>query len=97
MQKMARALEKAGHKISNISYPSTQQPIEWLVENIVTPAITGLPQDRPIHVVTHSLGGILIRQYLQNHDLPAGSRIVMLAPPIHASEVADHLRHQSWV
>lgn len=93
MGKMARSLEKPGYNVHNISYPSTRQPIEWLVKNIVTPAITSLSQELPIHVVTHSLGGILIRQYLQNHGLPAGSRIIMLAPPNHGSEVADHLRY----
>jgi hypothetical protein len=43
-------------------------------------------------MVSHSLGGILIRQYLQNHTLPEDSRIVMLSPPNQGSELADHLR-----
>ena len=44
-------------------------------------------------MVTHSLGGLLVRCYLQAARLPPGSRIVMLAPPNHGSEVADRLRH----
>ena len=44
-----------------------------------------------IHIVTHSLGAIVVRQYLQNHTLPTGSRIVMIAPPNKGSELADKL------
>jgi len=93
MSRMASALEKAGYNACNIGYPSMRKPVEWLVDHIVAPAMEGQPQDRPCHVVTHSLGGILIRHYLQDNALPEGSRIVMLAPPNHGSEVADHLRH----
>jgi len=93
MSKLATALEAAGYETVNIDYPSRQHGIEWLCAHCLAPRIDELAADRPIHVVSHSLGGILIRQYLQQHELPSGSRIVMLAPPNHGSEVADHLRH----
>jgi hypothetical protein len=46
----------------------------------------------PIHFVTHSLGGILVRYYLQDHHLPPDSRVVMLSPPNQGSEIADLLK-----
>jgi hypothetical protein len=46
-----------------------------------------------IHFVTHSLGGILVRKYLQKNNLPDGSRIVMLSPPNHGSEVVDRFKN----
>ena len=45
-----------------------------------------------IHFVTHSLGGILVRQYLQRKALPEGSRLVMVAPPNQGTEVADFIK-----
>jgi hypothetical protein len=37
------------------------------------------------------LGGIILRQYLENHELPNLGRVVMLAPPSRGSEVSDKL------
>jgi hypothetical protein len=93
MRKVARFLEDRGYKVMNISCPSTTEPIPVIADTYVKQAIdTCMKQGADkIHVVTHSLGGIVIRQYLQNNSLPDGSRIVMLGPPNKGSQVADFL------
>jgi len=40
-----------------------------------------------VHFVTHSLGGVLVRQYLQHNALTG--RVVMLSPPNNGSEIPD--------
>ena len=94
MNKIAARLNRLGYLVWNEGYPSTEKPIASLVTNHVRPAIEWAEQAgaRKIHVVTHSLGGILIRAYLQENTLPAGSRIVMLSPPNSGSEVAENLK-----
>jgi len=88
---MSRAFKQAGYHVRNIGYPSTHHNIQWLADKHISPVVQRLANSECIHFVTHSLGGILVRQYLQAHALPEGSRIVMLAPPNHGSEVTDKL------
>jgi hypothetical protein len=93
MKPLAKDLRRAGYRISNIAYPTRPYDIDGLVDRYVRPAVAACGNDRPVHVVTHSLGGILIRRFMQDGELPPDSRIVMLAPPNRGSEVADHVRH----
>lgn len=46
--------------------------------------------------MTHSLGGIVLRRYLEGHEVPEAARAVMLAPPNQGSEIADHLKDRWW-
>jgi hypothetical protein len=94
MRPIARSLQRHGFSVCNVDYPSRSQDVAGLVAAHVAPVFASLGRDRPVHVVTHSLGGILLRYHLQGEDLPSGSRVVMLAPPNHGSEVADAL--QAW-
>ncbi len=93
MTPMAENLASRGYRVYNIGYPSTDAPIEALTDAHLRPAVAQCRQEgcRVIHVVAHSLGAIMIRQYLQARQLPAGSRIVMLSPPNQGSAVVDIL------
>ena len=49
------------------------------------------PLAEKIYFVTHSLGGILVRQFLQNNGMDNIGHTVMLGPPYQGSEVVDRL------
>ncbi|MEA2096962.1 MAG: hypothetical protein U9P73_09760 [Candidatus Cloacimonadota bacterium] len=83
---------------NNIGYSSTGETIESLSEKELTEIVERYKKIgiEKIHFVTHSMGGLIVRYYLQEHNLPAGSRIVMLSPPNHGSEVADHFQESKF-
>ena len=97
MNSMESYLKENGYQTINHSYPSTSQTIEQISKNIVPKFINECNNGaKKIHFVTHSLGGIISRYYLQTNQLPAGSRIVMLSPPNKGSEIADRFHDSTW-
>jgi pimeloyl-ACP methyl ester carboxylesterase len=78
----------------SVGYPALRLSVQQLAARYLPPALErcGGSDGRPVHFVTHSLGAIVLRQYLQDHPPPTGSRAVMMAPPNRGSEIADELR-----
>ncbi len=101
MARLEEALTDAGFAVANIDYPSRKHVIEQLAPLAMEQGLAACRSRRAetVHVVTHSLGGILVRYYLAGHELAEHhllklGRVVMLGPPNRGSQVVDKL---AWV
>lgn len=89
---LAAALREEGFASATYSYPD-DQPIddsaEQLSDDLKTHAAK-YPQ-RPIYLVTHSMGGLVARNVIEQADLDPGtvSKLIMIAPPNHGSLLAN--------
>ncbi|MBV1928518.1 MAG: alpha/beta hydrolase [Gammaproteobacteria bacterium] len=91
MEKLEHRLFSEGYNTVNLGYPSRDHSIEVLAQKAITPALKECQGSKEVNFVTHSLGGILVRQYLSIQEIPNLKYVVMLGPPNKGSEIVDKL------
>jgi triacylglycerol lipase len=91
MKKIQTALETQGYDVKNINYPSRKLSINELADTIISPAILSCDASEKIHFITHSLGGIITRVYLEKNKINSLGKVIMLAPPNNGTELAEKL------
>ncbi len=93
MRPMADALVGQGYRVINMDYHASQYPLDELGRQFGQ-ALDTCCNSAPVggfNFITHSLGGIVLRQYAQQTPKASIARAVMLAPPNQGSELADKL------
>ena len=95
MQVIGRLLEGHGYRTHRVSYDflgaSPAENAEALSEEI------GALDEPLVHLVGHSLGGIVVLHLLHTHpELPIG-RAVLLGSPVRGSDVARRVHGNAWL
>jgi len=94
MSLLRRRVQRCGYQCRQFSYHSldwtpreSAQRLHQFLQQIPAPVI---------HLVTHSLGGIVVLHLFDQFPEQKPGRIVMLGTPLQGSEVARILDSQSW-
>lgn len=92
MNALASVLAGAGHSVHNLDYPSRQQLLAELAENVAAQLRErGLADGGPdVGFVTHSMGAMVLRALPLSLSGFRCGRSVLLGPPFNGSVIAGH-------
>ena len=94
---LQKRIREAGFTAHSIEYASLQEPPDVILEKVAVQIELCCRDDRrPVHFVGHSLGGLIIRAYLDEKPLENLGRVVLLGTPNQGSELVD-IYDDSWL
>ena len=98
MKGMAKRLVGEGYNVQQVGYKSIGETPEEVLQDI-TDQINACcaTLTTPVHIVGHSLGGVLTRAYLGKHK-PAGlGKVVLIGSPNKGTPIVDAFKDKWWM
>lgn len=98
MLPLASRLAGAGYQVERVGYDSLDQTPEEILEEISSQISDCCKDaDRTVHYVGHSLGGLMVRAYLQRERPANLGRVVLLGTPNRGTALVDRFRDKWWM
>ncbi len=95
-QDLDKTLTQNGFHTILHEYNTFDGGVQTLADLLLQKSLPEAQNAHKISIITHSMGALLLRNYLSRHKIPKLHRIVMIAPPNHGSEVADLMSQYDW-
>ncbi len=88
---MMQTFAKSGDIVVPVDYPSTQVSLKLSAAylNNVLRSLDGIDE---IDIICHSMGGLVVRKYLEDFSDPRIKRLIMIGTPNNGSEMANLLQ-----
>jgi len=98
MKTMAKRIVAAGFNVQQVGYKSMGETPELVLAD-VTEQINACCSKltTPVHLVGHSLGGILARAYLGENKLPGLKSVVLIGSPNKGTPIVDAFKESWWM
>ena len=90
---LAARIGEAGYQVEQVGYASLSKTPEEIINDIsrqINDCCAN--QNRTVHFVGHSLGGLLIRAYLQENRVQHLGRVVLAGTPNQGTQIVDRMR-----
>jgi pimeloyl-ACP methyl ester carboxylesterase len=97
---LASRMEDAGFAVKRIGYPSFNKTPQEILDTVAVQINSHLPlpnNQQKVHFVGHSLGGLMIRAYLDNHKVEQLGRVVLIGTPNQGTPIIDKFRDKWWM
>ncbi len=97
LRKLASRLEMANYHTVRVGYGSFFQNINEIQKEVfeqIDECCAHL--STKVHFVGHSLGGLLIRSYLGDHEVMHLGNVVLLGSPNQGTEMVEYLKDRWW-
>jgi pimeloyl-ACP methyl ester carboxylesterase len=98
MWMMASRLEDAGFLVENIDYQSFNMSPEEILLDVTEQINESQPEKyQTVHFVGHSLGGLMIRAYLERTSVKNLGRVVLIGTPNKGTPLVDKYQDSWWI
>ena len=95
---LASRLKDAGFHVHRVGYGTLNRSPEQMLEEVQSQIDECCAaHQRRVHFVGHSMGGLLIRAYLQDRSVQNLGRVVLIGTPNQGTEVVDRFRDRWWM